>query len=93
MSDTPCIQKRLTLKTVAGQDPLHVRSGGYTSGPIVEIDPTVPDWAKKPDPPTPQDIGAWATADLVEMSVEELDGLWPEVATNAASAKLRKRGV
>ena len=93
MSDTPCIQKRLTLRSTSAQAPLNVKSGGYKSGQIVEIDPTVPDWAKQPDPPTPQDIGAWATADLVEMSVEEVDGLWPEVATNSASAKLRKRGV
>lgn len=92
MSDTPCIQKRLTLKTVTGQDPLHVRAGGYTSGPIVETDPTVPDWAKQPEPPTPQDIGAWATADLIEASAEEIDSLWPEVKTNQAAAT-RKRGV
>lgn len=93
MSGTPCIQKRLTLKSTTAQAPLNVKAGGYVSGQIKETDPTVPDWAKKPEPPTPQDIGAWATADLVEMSVEELDGLWPEVATNAASAKFRKRGV
>lgn len=92
MSETPCIQKRLTLRSTSAQAPLNIKAGGYKSGQIVEIDPTVPDWAKKPEPPTPQDIGAWATADLIEASVEEIDSLWPEVKTNQA-ASTRKRGV
>ena len=92
MSETPCIQKRITLRSTSAQAPLNIKAGGYKSGQIVEIDPTVPDWAKKPEPPTPKDIGAWATADLVEASVEEIDSLWPEVKTNQA-AVTRKRGV
>lgn len=92
MSETPCIQKRLTLRSTSAQAPLNMKAGGYKSGQIVEIDPTVPDWAKKPEPPTPKDIGAWATADLIEASVEEIDSLWPEVKTNQ-DASTRKRGV
>lgn len=92
MSETPCIQKRLTLRSTSAQAPLNIKAGGYKSGQIVETDPTVPDWAKKPEPPTPKDIGAWATADLIEASVEEIDSLWPEVKTNQAAAT-RKRGV
>lgn len=92
MSETPCIQKRLTLRSTSAQAPLNINAGGYKSGQIVEIDPTVPDWAKKPEPPTPKDIGAWATADLIEASVEEIDSLWPEVKTNQ-DASTRKRGV
>lgn len=76
MSETPCIQKRLTLRSTSAQAPLNIKAGGYMSGQIVEIDPTVPDWAKKPEPPTPQDIGAWAIADLREASTEEVSAIW-----------------
>ena len=54
--------------------------GIQIKGNIRERDPTVPEWAKKPEKPTysAEEVGAVGVDEMQALSVEELQELWDE---------------